>query len=103
VAVRKRTGVKWKTLTLPWEAVRKNFQRLERSRPERWKLDVKRFYRFSKRTVDPLIVEPPEMTQSVRKVCSPSVALHQFVVYVVFWPGDNVNEMFGELTRLPLK
>lgn len=46
----------------------------------------------------PVIVVPPEMTQSVRKVCSPSFALHQFVVCVVDWPGCSVTEMLGELT-----
>jgi len=60
-------------------------------------------YRFSRRTVGPLIVVPPEMTQSVLNVCSPSLALHQFVVWVVDWPACSVTEMLGELTWLPLK
>ena len=43
------------------------------------------------------------MTQSVLNVCSPSLALHQFVVWVVDWPACSVTEILGELTWLPLK
>ena len=60
-------------------------------------------YRLSRRTFGPVTVSPPEVTQSVRNVCSPSFALHQFVVCVAVWPGCTVTEMPAVDTWLPLK